>query len=131
MKKIYWGIIIMLVFLASCRDNVEVSNPIVIKTMESYTIQIKSAAISNQKVTFDVSCYVPNPCWIYDRFESNIAGNNVYVTVYAKERTDVGCAEIEVLIFPSIEILLPANGTYNFHFKGYQNSTKDTTLTVR
>ena len=93
----------------------------------SYTIN--NIMVDRRSVSFDLTCGVPNPCYIYAHTEYVVSGDAVDITVYTRPRSNDPCIAILGAIDVEVEVFLPHRGDYRFTFHGVWSSS-DTLVTV-
>lgn len=93
----------------------------------SYTIN--NITVERRSVSFDLTCGVPNPCYIFAHTEYVVSGNAVDVTIYTRPGSYDPCITILGSIDVEVEIFLPHRGDYRFTFHSVSGSL-DTLVTV-
>jgi hypothetical protein len=91
---------------------------------------IRSVTAANHKVSFVVSCTIPEPCWEYLRTDQDINSFDVYVTIVGKRITTDPCLEVLSSLDTKPTIIVPKAGAYTFHFWSTNETSIDTTIVV-
>jgi hypothetical protein len=99
----------------------------------TYPIPIDSVFVnntSNLTAEFTAKIYCGSYCWKNTYFEKSILGNNVFIKTFAVSDGSSVCPAVCVEYQTLINIVLPASGSYTFHFWRSDTSSIDTTLII-
>ncbi|KAA3610769.1 MAG: hypothetical protein D8M58_21245 [Calditrichaeota bacterium] len=79
---------------------------------------LKSA---NEEILLKTISTAPNPCYEFshiDLDETNIASNEIWVTVFAKKDKSVNCISVIGKMEAEFTLIVPKTGAYKVVFKG-------------
>ncbi|MBE0551451.1 MAG: hypothetical protein IH619_03640 [Ignavibacterium sp.] len=121
MKHLFF--LLMLLVLSSCSvfEEDDITRPIPVDS-----VFVNNS--SNLTAEFTAKIYCGSYCWKNTYFEKSILGNNVFIKTFAVSEGSSVCPAVCVEYQTLINIVLPASGSYTFHFWKSDSTSIDTTL---
>lgn len=127
--KQYLFIIILSTFIIGCKEKTTQPTSDV-ETREVYGVLIKDASISNRTITLTVDCEVPDPSWEYSHFDTTPTEKRIDLKIYTKQKPNATAAAVLWSFVTTINIQVPAAGSYTIHYKANYTSYKDSTFEI-
>ncbi|MBD3225636.1 MAG: hypothetical protein GF313_12985 [Caldithrix sp.] len=81
------------------------------------------------QLTLKAFAMVPNPCYRFSHVESQLKGDSVFVTLFAKTDKSVNCVQVIASLAMPVTLDFKNSGLFHLRFLG-RTTHFDTTITV-